>query len=122
MQYAKGIDPTLAVYAAYAYHDVQLVDRIRGMSGYLAADVGLTFFDLELLGRRLVGKSIDRSQLIVPFVPLLSQGWSLLRANRVKLHPALDGIEESMRDSLWTQFDKRGVQKLERAMLSKEVR
>ncbi len=122
MQYAKGIDPTLAVYAAYAYHDVQLVDRIQQMSGYLAGDVGVTFFDLELLGRRLMGRPIDRSQMIVPFVPLLSQGWSLLRAHRVKLHPALEGIEQSMRDSLWAQFDERGIEKLERAMLSKEVR
>jgi hypothetical protein len=122
MQYEKGIDPTLAVYAAYAYHDLQLVDRIQDMSAYLAGDVGVTFFDLELLARRLAGRSIDRSQMMVPFVPLLSQGWSLLRANRVKLHPALEGIEQSMRDSLWTQFDERGIEKLERAMLSKEVR
>jgi hypothetical protein len=122
MQYAKGIDPTLAVYAAYAYHDVQLVDRIQEMSSYLANDVGITFFDLELLGRRLLGKSIDRSQMVVPFVPLLSQGWSLLRAHRVKLYPALDGIEQNMRDSLWTHFDERAIPTLERAMLSKEVR
>ena len=84
--------------------------------------MGVTFFDLELLGRRLMGRPIDRSQMIVPFVPLLSQGWSLLRAHRVKLHPALEGIEQSMRDSLWAQFDERGIEKLERAMLSKEVR
>jgi hypothetical protein len=122
MQYAKGIDPTLAVYAAYAYHDLQLVDHIREMSKYLAADVGVTFFDLELLGRRLVGTSIGRSQNVLPFMPLLSQGWSLLRAHRVKLHPALDGIEQSLRDSLWTQFDERGSQRIESAMLSGEVR
>ena len=40
MQYAKGIDPTLAVYAAYAYHDVQLVDRIQQMSGTSPATWG----------------------------------------------------------------------------------
>jgi hypothetical protein len=122
MQYAKGIDPTLAVYAAYAYHDAQLGDRIREMSGYLKSDVGVTFFDLELLGRRLVGTSIDRSQMVVPFLPLLSQGWSLLRAHRVKLHPALDGIEQDMRNSLWTLFDERAIPKLERAITSKDVR
>jgi hypothetical protein len=122
MQYAKGIDPTLAVYAAYAYHDLQLTDRIREMSRYLVEDLGVTFFDLELLGRRLVKRSIDRNQMIVPFVPLLSQGWSLLHAHRVKLHPALNGIEETMLDSLWTQFNGHGVEKLEHAMLSREVR
>lgn len=122
MRYAKGIDPTLAVYAAYACHDAQLVDRIHEMSVELASDLRVSLFDLELLGSRLVGRSIDRSRMIVPFVPLLSQGWSLLRAHRVQLHTALEGIEQNMRDSLWTQFDERGIQKLERAMLSKEVR
>jgi hypothetical protein len=92
------------------------------MSGYLKSDVGVTFFDLELLGRRLVGTSIDRSQMVVPFLPLLSQGWSLLRAHRVKLHPALDGIEQDMRNSLWTLFDERAIPKLERAITSKDVR
>jgi Caspase domain len=122
MQYAKGIDPTLAVYSAYAYNDLQLIDRVQHMSALLSGDVGLTFFDLELIGRRLVGKSIDyTSQRVVPFLPLLSQGWSLLRAHRVKLHPDLDDIEQSLRNSLWTQFDERGIQKLERAMLSTDV-
>jgi hypothetical protein len=44
MQYAKGIDPTLAVYAAYAYHDLQAIERIRDMSGYLRSDIGITFW------------------------------------------------------------------------------
>ena len=122
MQYAKGIDPTLAVYAAHAYHEVQRLDRIREMSDYLRADIGVTFFDLELLGGRLRERSIDRQAQVLPFVPLLSQGWSLLRAHRVRLHPALEGIEQTMRDSLWTVFDERGADKVERAIQSREVR
>jgi hypothetical protein len=78
MQYAKGIDPTLAVYAAYAYHDLQDIGRIREMSGYLRGDIGVTFFDLALLGRMLIDKTIRPGDGITPFVPLLSQGWALL--------------------------------------------
>ena len=59
---------------------------------------------------------------LVPFVPLLSQGWALLGAHRVRLHPALDGIDRTMRDSLWSLFDARGIEKLRRAMETKEVR
>lgn len=122
MQYAKGIDPTLAVYAAYAYHDLLQMERIRDMAGYMRGDIGVALFDLELLGRRLVDKSVTANDRIVPFVPLLSQGWALLGANRVKLHPALKGIESTMRDSLWTLFDAPGLSKLEKALKSKEVR
>lgn len=121
MQYAKGIDPTLAVYAAYAYHDLQAIQRIRDMSGYLRGDIGVTFFDLALLSRRLLDKSVVASDRIVPFFPLLSQGWALLGANRVRLHPALQGIENNMRDSLWSLFDEAGLRKLAQAMHTGEV-
>ena len=121
MQYAKGIDPTLAVYAAYAYHDLQAMQRIRDMSGYLSSDIGVTFFDLALLSRGLVDKSVVASDRIVPFFPLLSQGWALLGANRVRLHPALQGIENNMRDSLWSLFDEAGLRKLAQAMHTGDV-
>jgi hypothetical protein len=109
MQYAKGIDPTLAIYAAYAYHDLQEIERVRDMSGYLRGDISVTFFDLALLSRMLIGKTIGPNDGIVPFVPLLSQGWALLKAHRVRLHPALAGIEHTMQDSLWSLFDAAGL-------------
>ena len=59
---------------------------------------------------------------IVPFVPLLSQGWHLLNAHGIRLHPALDGIERTMRDSLWSLYDGDGVTKLRNALQTKEVR
>src|ERR1039458_6281638 len=116
MQRTKGIDPTLSIYAAYAYHDLQDIKRIADMSGYLRQEVGITFFDLALLGRQLIRKQITRNDLIVPFFPLLSQGWALLNANRVKLDPAIDGIEKTMKSSLWSLFDSRGVELLRRAI------
>lgn len=122
MQYAKSIDPTLAVYAAYAYHDMQEGERIRKMSGYLRDDVGATLFDLQLLGRLLIDKRIERGDRVVPFVPLLSQGYALLRANRVRLHPDLDGLESTLRDSLWSLFEPRGVEMLKRAMATGDLR
>jgi hypothetical protein len=122
MQYAKGVDPTLSVYAAYAYNDRQDIDRISRMSGYLRGDIGVTFFDLALLGRTLIDKSIRPADFIVPFVPLLSQGWALLNAHRVKLHPALRDIQSSVRDSLWSLFDESGVRRLAKALQSGDVR
>jgi hypothetical protein len=76
MQYAKWVDPAFAVYAAYAYNDLQAIDRIQEMSGYLRRDFGLTLFDLALLSRALINKPVDPKDGIVPFVPLLSQGWA----------------------------------------------
>jgi hypothetical protein len=122
MQYAKGIDPSLAVYAAYAYHDLQMIDRIRAMSGYLQSDIGVTLFDVALLARQLLGRGVGADDRIVPFVPLLAQGWALLRANGVKLHPALERLESRLQDSLWSLYDGEGVRQLEQALQSGAVR
>jgi hypothetical protein len=121
MQYAKGIDPTLSVYAAYAYHDLHAVGLIRDMSNYLRDDIGTTFFDLALLGRQLLDKAIDVKSGVVPFVPLLAQGWALLSANKVRMHPLLQGIETTVLESLWSLFDPSGVEKLRRALASGEL-
>lgn len=112
----QSVDPALAVYLAYAWHDLQDIDRIRDMSGLLEKNMGFTFFDLALLGRELVDQQIEHGAKILPFFPLLSRGWALLGANRVRLHPALDGIEHTMRDSLWSLFDSRGLEKLAQVM------
>ena len=121
MQYAKSLDPSLALYAAYAYHDLQDIERIREMSNYLRADIGVTLFDIALLSRVLTGKTISSSLGVVPFVPLLAQGWSLLGANQVRLHPALNGIERTMLDSVWSLFNSTGLDMLQRALQTGDV-
>lgn len=122
MQYAKVIDPTLAIYAAYAYYDVQSIERIREMSRYLRDDTGATVFDLALLSRTLTDKSVGPNDLIVPFTPLLSQGWALLKAHRVHLHSDLEGIESTVKESLWSLFSAPGLEKLKRVMQTGDVR
>src|SRR5207247_724704 len=53
MQYAKGIDPALAVYAAYTYHDLHQFDYLEEMDGYMRRDLGASFFDVAMLCRKL---------------------------------------------------------------------
>jgi len=116
MQYNKGIDPTLSIYAAYAYHDLAETKRIREMSLYLTSDIGITFFDLNLLGRMSPDWRKQADDHFYPFYPLLAQGWALLGANRVGLHPMLEGVEKTMKESLWSLFNPRGVGQLRQAM------
>jgi hypothetical protein len=121
MQNAKMADPTLSIYAAYAYYDLQLIDRIRIMSRVLRSDIGVTFFDLALLGRTLNKGVLRRDQGVVPFFPLLSQGWSLLKASGIDLPESINGIELNMKDSLWSLFDNEGIEKLRNAIRRNEV-
>lgn len=122
MQISKGIDPTLAIYAAYAYYDLQTVNVIKDMTQLVLDDLGVTLFDLALLSGQLIGAHVCRAANVFPFVPLLSRGWNLLNANKVRLHPALKGVERTLLESVWSLFDARGVVMLERALMSREVR
>lgn len=118
MQYDKTVDPTLSIYAAHAYYDLQEVDRIREMADYQRADIGVTLFDLALLGRTLLRQVVAPARGVAPFVPMLSQGWALLSAHGITLPRELDGIETTMRESVWTLFDEAGVGKLRKTVES----
>lgn len=122
MQVEKGVDPTMAVYAAYAYHDLQNRDRLAGMQAYMKDDLHLRLFDVALLARGLDGRQVGSLADVFPFVPMLSQGWALLRAYRVSLPPKLAGLERHLVPSLWTLFDQAGVAMVRAAMATKEVR
>lgn len=109
-----GPDPALAVHAAYALYEQQRVRSIRRL--------GTPLFDVALLGRSLTGQRVDRATGVLPYAPMLSRGWALLSASKVRLHPSLDGIDRTLRDSVWSLYDERGVELLETALRSGGVR
>jgi Caspase domain len=115
MQLAKGVDPSLALYAAYAYDGLQRRDLVDEMRGYMESDLGLTFFDIALLSTR------PKTGRILPPFPMLSKGWALLSAYRAELPASLLGIEQRRLPSPWTLFNPAGVEMIERAILSGEI-
>jgi hypothetical protein len=121
MQSVKGVDPTLGIYAAYAYQDLGLRDRIRRMAGYMNDDLGAVLFDVALLARRLDGTTTGTSREVLSLFPLLSQGWALLRALRVELPGELAGLERTLVPSLWTLLDASGVDQVRAALHRRPV-
>lgn len=119
IRYADTVDLALAVYAAYALHEYQHIDTIRELDRSLFDG---SLFDVALLSRDLTGKVVGRDTGVLPFVPMLSRGWALLSASRVRLHPALDGVDRTMRESVWSLFDTTGVDMLAEALRSGDVR
>ena len=109
MQYSKGVDPSLAVYAAYAYNDLRERERNLVMSRYMRDDLGARLFDVAMLARELDDKTLSVEHGVVPFMPLLSQGWALVSAHRIRLPAALDGIHTSLLPAVWTTLAAQGV-------------
>jgi hypothetical protein len=121
MSVGDGVDLTMALYAAYAYHDRQAPDAIRRMQESISRSLHLRLFDLELLAGDLRGRDVASEADLFPFVPMLSQGWALLGAHRVGLPESLARLGDHRVESLWTLFDRQGVRLIRSALDDKEI-
>jgi len=121
MQLAKGIDPGLGLYAAYAYHDLQRRDLIRQMGAYMRGDLGEALFDVALLAGFLDKQQLAKADLPLGPFPLLSKGWTLMRAFDVRLPEPLRKLEALRLPSLWTLFDAAGVDVLRQCFANGEL-
>jgi hypothetical protein len=114
----KGSDPTLGLYAAYAYSQAGLLDDARSVDSILHGDLGARCFDLALLSRQSGAAMDDPEPLedVYPFCPLMRAGWELLRVKGVSLEPIVEEARPYLRDSLWTSFESTGIEILRPAI------
>ena len=105
----KGVDPTLGLYAAYAYQQAGRLDQIRSIAEMMRGDLELILFDVAMLASDEPVQTVERGGFIVPFCPMLSQGWNFLEATDARIpEPARDAARH-LRQALWTTFDPEGV-------------
>jgi hypothetical protein len=121
MQLAKGVDPSMAIYAAYAYDSLERRRLLRSMESYLRLDLDLRLFDISLLSGELDGLQVGALEDVFPFCPMLAQGWALLSAHRVTISLGLENIQRYLLPSLWTLFNATGTRLLRAAMARTEV-
>ena len=107
---AKGIDPTMAIYAAYAYYDRQDISRVEEIYEHLPTAMTGVLYDVALLSGYLSPGHEAPLHRVVPFAPMLSQGWDLLSGYRVNHQDFLRKLKRTMRESLWTLFEPVGME------------
>jgi hypothetical protein len=112
----KGIDPTLGIYAAYAYADANLMNQVQSVYSFMRGDLEANLFDVALVADALAGKRIDNPADVVPLCPMLTQGWQLLRVKNVRLLDQIERARGDMRQSLWTTFGPSGMDSIFSAM------
>jgi len=120
----KGVDPTLGVYASYAYADAGLLDQVRSVRQIMRGTLGADLFDVAMLTGALSEKhteDIERANHPAPFCPMLSQGWGQLRVKRVSLSKEAADLQDHLQLSLWTTFDEQGMLIAERILRSGSV-
>jgi hypothetical protein len=102
----KAFDPTLGLYAAYAYSQADDEAEIRSVLQFMRGDIGADLFDVRMLAFRrppAVG-STDAIAPVVPACPMLTQGWNLLGPRQIKLPNVLAEGARHLTGSLWTTF------------------
>ena len=112
----KGIDPTLGIYAAYAYDDAGLKEQARSVGHYLRMTLSVDLFDIS----SLTGNP-DLFAGRFPCCPMLSQGWALLRVKKTPLADYIAAARDHLRISLWLSLDSTGMSIVEDALKSGRV-
>jgi hypothetical protein len=101
----KLVDPTLGIYAAYAYADAGLSEDVRSVYWHMK-EFEIDLFDVAMLAGVLGDR---RGRPPAPFCPMLSQGWGLLRSRNLALPEELANARDHLLRALWTTFDPEGM-------------
>lgn len=107
-----GFDPTLGLYAAYGYAQRGQYAEVARLQRWLAEDQTLPrLFDIELLAARyqLSAHSAAPGSSVVPFTPLLAQGWALLTPDNPCYQPLHERLRAHLLPALWTTYTAEGV-------------
>jgi hypothetical protein len=114
----KGIDPTLGLYAAYAYDDANLKDKVKSVRGYMRSDLQVDLCDVGMLSGELSSRAVQDWKAVAPFCPMLSQGWGLIRVKNLQLPDRIAVLRDHLRVSLWNSLSPDGMKIAEEALRS----
>jgi hypothetical protein len=110
----KILDPTLGIYAAYAYAQAGMIDEVESVFDWMARDWHVPVpFDVALLANRLVNPNGAR---VAGKTPMLTQGWALIHEGLPIPANLLQASNYTL-PALWTTLSAEGVALL-MAMLS----
>lgn len=120
----KGLDPTLGLYAAYAYAQVGRHDEAYSVYEYMKKDeieVPVPF-DVGMLASRFkLGVPKEPGARFAPFCPMLAQGWALLSEGDPMYRPIHRELRSNLLPALWTTLDARGIQIARDAILNRSI-
>jgi hypothetical protein len=101
----KGIDPSLGLYAAYAYDEANLPKQVSSVRSFMAEELHADMFDVAMLDQG----STPRQRITVPFCPALGVGWSYLNSSSIELPKIVGDARRYLISSPWTAFNDEGM-------------
>lgn len=111
----KQLDPTLGLYAAYAYAQAGDDGGVLSVYDYMKREPEPVLFDVGMLAMQRSAK-IASSLNFTPWMPMLTQGWMLLGRFSEAMPAPLRKARKYLMPALWTTFAPEGVEILRRGM------
>lgn len=102
----KSIDPSLGLYAAYAYRQEGKIKDIKSVYRFMAQESDNMIFDVAMLANKL-SKELKR---LAPFCPMIAIGWAYRHHFDEYLNQEISEAANYLVPSLWTTFDKKGTE------------
>lgn len=107
----KSFDPTLALYAAYAYAEMGDFSSVGSIYKYMRKEPFPVLFDVAML-REFTSKDHDPETLeaAFPLCPMLNKGWSYLTIDPKRYRPGLLELAKYRIPGLWTTLTSKGTE------------
>jgi hypothetical protein len=104
----KSIDPTLGIYAAYAYSQTGRADDVESVYDWMRSQQDVPVpFDVALLADHLARPNLIEEDSYAPRTPMLTQGWAFLH-EYLQIPKWLLEARRYTLPSLWTTFSPQG--------------
>ncbi len=106
----KAMDPSLGLYASYAFAQSGRSKEIESVFEYMSLEDEPVIYDVKMLASI---KNIDifkSKKSIAPFCPMLSQGWSYLPLSEFSKDKDLKLLGKHLTPGLWTTFNSKGTE------------
>jgi len=108
----KRIDPTLGIYAAYAYAQVGNNAGVASVFEYMLREPEPVPFDVAMLALK---NRKSGALNFAPGMPMLTQGWMSLGRYESSMPEPLKQARCHLKPSLWSMFSPQGMDILEKA-------
>lgn len=125
----KRVDPTLGLFAAYAYAQGGNGEGVLSVFRYMSFERVTVPWDVAMLaaqyGQHDPTDDVDWLKPpevldFAPWMPLLTQGWMLLGRYEAEMPDVLRRARRYLLPGLWTTFAEPGVQILDQALFGRE--
>ncbi len=114
----KSLDPSLGLYAVYAYRQSGKLKEIRSVYNFMRQEPGALIFDVVMLANQLKG-DLDRT---APFCPMLSLGWAYKERLMKNIYPVIKEASMFLIPNLWTTFSEEGTDILKKAIQQNQLK